>query len=189
MRLMTFSTLVALSCVLSAQAPTPSLQVNFTASTEKFGAATEEYRAIWAKEGARIVTAMERATGLRFEPGPIEVSVYEGTSYSGERGGRPMLLRASYPEETKRGTLVHELAHRLAADVPFKGDHHDLIFLFVYDVWVGLWGKPFADQQVRIEGLRKGIVDYEGVWKRTLALSADERARRWQEITGRGRTQ
>ena len=63
-----------------------------------------------------------------------------------------------------------------------------MIFLFVYDVWVDLWGKPFADQQVRIEGLRKGIVDYEGVWKRTLTLSADERARRWQEITGRGRT-
>ena len=42
-----------------------------------------------------------------------------------------MLLRASYAEETKRGTLVHELAHRLAADVPFKGDHHELIFLFV----------------------------------------------------------
>ena len=67
-----------------------------------------------------------------------------------------MLLRASYPTETKRGTLVHELAHRLAADVPFKGDHHELIFLFVYDVWVDLWGQPFADDQVRIESLRKG---------------------------------
>ena len=91
MRLMTCLTLVAFSSVLTAQTPAPFLQVNFTASTEKFGAATEEYRAIWAREGARIVTAMERATGLRFEPGPIEVSVYEGTSYSGERGGRPML--------------------------------------------------------------------------------------------------
>jgi hypothetical protein len=189
MRLMPLSTLVALSSVLSAQAPTTFLQVNFTASAENFRAATEEYRDIWAKEGNRIVAAMERATGLRFEPGPIEVSVYEGTSYSGERGGRPMLLRASYPEETKRGTLVHQLAHRLAADVRFKDDHHDLIFLFVYDVWVDLWGKPFADQQVRIEGLRKGIVDYEGAWKRTLALSADERARRLQEIVGGGRTQ
>jgi hypothetical protein len=55
-------------------------------------------------------------------------------------------------------------------------------------VWVDLWGQPFADQQVRIEGLRKGLVDYEGVWKRTLALSADERSRRWQEIISRGRS-
>jgi hypothetical protein len=187
MRMTILSALLALSTALSAQAPSTRLAVNFTASADAFGAATEEYRGIWAKEGDRIVEAMERATRLRFEPGPIEVTVYEGTSYSGERGGRPMLLRASYPEETKRGTLVHELAHRLAADVPFKGDHHDLIFLFVYDVWVDLWGQEFADQQVRIEGLRKGIVDYDGIWKRILALPAAERARRLQDIVGTSR--
>ena len=95
-----------------------------------------------------------------------------------------MLLRASYPTETKRGTLVHELAHRLAADVPFKGDHHELIFLFVYDVWVDLWGQRFADDQVRIESLRKGIVDYESIWKKTLAQPAAARARRLREILG-----
>jgi hypothetical protein len=182
---MTLSALLALSGPLLAQAPATSLQVNFTASAEQFRAATEEYRDIWASEGSRIVAAMERATGLRFEPGPIEVSVYEGTSYSGEKGGRPMLLRASYAPETKRGTLVHELAHRLAADVPFKGDHHELIFLFVYDVWVALWGQPFADGQVRIEGLRKGLVDYEGIWKRTLAMPEEERARRLKAIVSR----
>jgi hypothetical protein len=188
-RLTTLSALLSFSIALVvAQAP-PALKVNFTASADAFSAATEEYRDIWAKDGSRIVAAMEQATGLRFEPGPIEVSVYEGTSYSGERGGRPMLLRASYAEETKRGTLVHELAHRLAASVPFTGDHHNLIFLFVYDVWVDLWGQAFADQQVRIEGLRKGLVDYESIWKRTLALSAAERARHLQEIVAKGRVQ
>ncbi|HZM94704.1 MAG TPA: hypothetical protein VFB92_14845 [Vicinamibacterales bacterium] len=189
MRPMILAALLALSTPLLGQAPASSLQLNFTPSADDFRAATEEYRGIWAREGRRIVEAMERATGFRFEPGPIEVSIYEGTSYSGERGGRPMLLRASYAEETKRGTLVHELAHRLAADVPFKGDHHELIFLFVYDVWVDLWGQEFADGQVRIEGLRKGIVDYDGIWKRTLAIPAEERARRLKEILGRSRTQ
>ena len=184
MRLMILAALLTLSSPFLGQAPTPSLQLNFTASAESFSAATQEYRDIWAREGSRIVAAMERATGLRFEPGPIEVSIYEGTSYSGERGGRPMVLRASYEDETKRGTLVHELGHRLAADVPFKGDHHELIFLFVYDVWVDLWGKEFADGQVRIEGLRKGLVDYDGIWKRTLAMPAEERARRLKEIVG-----
>jgi hypothetical protein len=187
MRLMIVAALLTLSSPLRGQVPTPSLQLNFTASAESFNAATQEYRDIWTREGSRIVAAMERATGLRFEPGPIEVSIYEGTSYSGERGGRPMVLRASYEEQTKRGTLVHELGHRLAADVLFKGDHHDLIFLFVYDVWVDLWGKEFADGQVRIEGLRKGLVDYEGIWKRTLAMPAEERARRLKEIVGPSR--
>jgi hypothetical protein len=77
------------------------------------------------------------------------------------------------------------LGHRLAAGVPFKGEHHELIFLFVYDVWVELWGQRFADEQVRIESLRKGIVDYEASWKKTLQLSAAERARRLKEIVGR----
>jgi len=90
---------------------------------------------------------------------------------------------------TKRGTLVHELGHRLAADVPFKGDHHELIFLFVYDVWVDLWGQSFADGQVKIESQRKGVSDYEGIWKRTLALPAAERAKRFQEIVVGGRPQ
>jgi hypothetical protein len=187
MRLMTLSALLALLTAPFTQAPATSLQVNFTASAESFRDATEEYRDIWAREGGRIVTAMERVTGLRFESGPIEVVVYEGTSYAGEKGGRPMFLRASYATETKRATLVHELAHRLAADVPFKKDHHELIFLFVYDVWVDLWGQPFADQQVRIEGLRKGLVDYDGMWKRTLALSAEERAQRLGEVISQSR--
>ena len=189
MRPIALPVFLALSSAVLAQAPAKPLELRFAASAENFRAATDEYRDLWAKEGSRIVEAMERKTGLRFEPGPIEVSVYEGTSYSGERGGRPMLMRASYPADTKRGTLVHELGHRLAADVPFKGDHHDLIFLFVYDVWVDLWGQPFADDQVKIESLRKGSVDYEGLWKKTLALPAAERARRWQEIVSASRPQ
>jgi hypothetical protein len=174
--------LLTLSSDAYAQDTRNPLQVNFTASADQFRGATEEYRDIWAKEGPRIVAAMERATGLRFEKGPIEVSVYEGTSWSGERGGRPMLLRASYPSDTKRGTLVHELGHRLAAEVPFKGEPHELIFLFVYDVWASLWGQQFADEQVTIESQRKGLVDYEGIWKKALTLSAAERARELQRI-------
>ncbi len=57
----------------------------------------------------------------------------------------------------------------------------ELIFLFVYDVWVDLWGQPFADDQVRIESRRKGGVDYESIWKKTLAQPAAERARRLRE--------
>lgn len=173
--------LLALSTTVWAQQPSRApLQINFTPSADSFLAATEEYRALWKAEGPRIVATMERVSGLRFEPGPIEATVYEGTSFSGEPGGRPMMLRASYPEPTKRGTLVHELGHRLANDVVVPFDHHELIFLFVYDAWMDLWGKPFADDQVAIEGKRLPT-DYAGMWKKTLALSADERAAHLQE--------
>jgi hypothetical protein len=166
----------------TAQSNSRTVNVVFTPSNDSFTAATDEYKALWAKEGARIVAAMERATGLTFEEGPIQVSVYEGTSYSGEKGGRPMLLRASYPEPTKRATLVHELGHRLAADIQAPFDHHEVIFQFVYDVWVDLWGQAFADEQVIVESARKGLVDYEGIWKKVLAQPASERVRRFEEM-------
>src|SRR5438045_4753529 len=90
-----------LSSRLVAQERTVPLQVNFTASAESFGAATREYRDIWAAEGPRIVATMERATGLRFEPGPIRAVIYEGPSFSG-LGERPMQLRARDSPETTR---------------------------------------------------------------------------------------
>jgi len=94
MRLMISLLILAFTSQANAQTPESTVAMNFTASAETFRAATDEYRAIWDKEGGRIVAAMERATGLRFEPGPIEVTVYEGVSYSGG-GARPMFLRAS----------------------------------------------------------------------------------------------
>src|SRR5687768_2136104 len=126
---------------------------------------------------------MERVTGLRFEPGPIGAVIYEGPSFSGF-GERPMQLRASYSPATKRATLVHELGHRLIGDrVPRNIDHHSVIFLFVYDVWVELWGQAFADEQVAIEKKRTGgLADYEGLWRQALAQSAAERARRFQRF-------
>jgi hypothetical protein len=104
-----------LSSTLVAQERAKPLQINFTASTESFGGATQAYRDLWAVEGTRIVASMERATGLRFEPGPIRAVIYEGPRFSGF-GERPMQLRASYPPATKRATLVHELGHQLIAD-------------------------------------------------------------------------
>ena len=55
----------------------------------------------------------------------------------------------------------------------------------MYDVWVDLWGQPFADGQVKVEGLRKGIVDYEGAWKRA-ALSARASGTAFEGPAGEG---
>jgi len=162
--------------------PLPArLQINFEPSGEQFVPAAKEYTELWASEGARIVEAMERATRLRFERGPIRANILEAASYSGY-GERPMQLRASYPEATKRATLVHELGHRLMGDlVPPSIEHHSIIFLFVYDVWVELWGQQFADEQVAVERRRTGT-DYDGLWRAALALSREERARRFADF-------
>lgn len=94
-----------------------------------------------------------------------------------------MRMRASYPYDTKRGTLVHELSHRLISElVPKKFEDHPVIFLFLYDAWVELWGRDFADSQVAVESRRRGIYDYEAAWKTALELSAEERSIRWAEF-------
>ncbi len=56
------------------------------------------------------------------------------------------------------------------------------IFLFVYDVWVELWGQSFADEQVIIERARTGsLANYDKLWTEALAIPASERARRFKQ--------
>ena len=173
------ATLLLLICIGEVAGAT---ELDFVPQEPGFSAAVEEYEAIWKEEGDRIVSALEMATGLRMETGPIRAIVCECVSYSGYRE-TPMQLRASYPAATKRGTLVHELSHRLISDVAPEGvDQHQVIFLFVYDVWVELWDKEFADAQVLVESGRRGLYDYESAWRDALALGAAGRRERWRAL-------
>ena len=66
-------------------------------------------------------------------------------------------LRGSYPEATKRATLIHELGHRLQNDLfTREEDDHPALFLWLYDVWTALYGPEFARQQVEVESARTG---------------------------------
>ena len=167
-------------------APSP-VRVTFTAQSDSFTAAVREYTAIWNREGARIVAAMEQATGIRFDSPPyadtaIGAVVFEGVSNSGYRE-RPMMMRASYPDATKRATLVHELGHRLQIGVAGDEDEHEVLFLWIYDVWTTLWGKQFADEQVLVERARRG--PYPRAWDAALALNANERAAKFRRLKDR----
>lgn len=160
------------------------VRMNFTPESEKYAEATKQYQQIWAAEGAKMTEAMEIVSGLRFTETDIAVIVFEGASNSGFRE-KPMKLRASYPEEVKKATLIHELGHRLNSQLknrPQDIDEHRVLFLYLYDVWTRLYGKSFADRMVEVEKKRKGIYDYESAWNWTLALSAEERARKFKEI-------
>jgi hypothetical protein len=162
-------------------------QIDFEPESSRFNAATEEYRKIWRGEGERIGAALEQATGLEMEAGPIRTIVFNGISSSGYPGW-PMRMRADLAPDTKRATLVHELAHRLVSPLmPRRFDDHPVIFLFVYDVWVDLWGQAFADRQVAVESSRRGRYDYEGAWRDALALGREGRAERWKQFLARRR--
>ena len=181
------SVMVAVAVLVPGQAGAQEpLALHFEASAADFEEATEAYRAIWSAEGARITEALERWSGLSFPVRSVAVTVMEGPSWAGtDRMG----MRASYPPDTKRATLAHELGHILIGETipedergePVE-DHHRVLFLFLYDAWVELWGPEFADEQVAVESRRRGIVDYEGIWRETLRLDADGRARELRRL-------
>lgn len=162
----------------------PPVRMNFTPESERFVEATKRYQEIWKAEGTKMVEAMEMVSGLKFLETEIPVVVFEGPSNSGFRE-KPMKLRASYTEEVKKATLIHELGHRLNSQLrnrPKDIDEHRILFLYLYEVWTKLYGKNFADRMVEIEKKRKGLYDYETAWNWALSLSAEERAARFKEI-------
>lgn len=160
-------------------------RVHITFSAPDSLEAAEEYRRIWAAEGERMVAAMERMAGLRFVSEQyadtnISANVIERASNSGYRDS-PMTLRASYPADTKRATLIHELGHRLMSGLfRREEEEHEFLFLWLYDAWSLLYGRDFADSQVAIEKRRaQRFVD---AWNSALASDSSRRAQRWSAI-------
>ena len=168
----------------TAGAPT-RIRITFVPLADSFAPAAREYDRLWAAEGPRMVAAMERISGLRFIPPvyadtAITANVLEQASNSGYHES-PMNMRASYPADTKRATLIHELGHRLQADLfRREEDPHVPLFLWIYDVWVSLYGRDFAEAQVVVERARGG--PYPKAWDEAMALSAEQRAARWKQI-------
>ena len=96
-----------------------------------------------------------------------------------------MKLRASYPEDVKKATLLHELGHRLISQLtnrPKEIDEHRVLFLYLYEVWTNLYGSRFADDMVEVEKKRRGRYDYESAWMWALAMSKGERAIKFKEV-------
>ncbi|MBL0939389.1 MAG: hypothetical protein IBJ03_10855 [Gemmatimonadaceae bacterium] len=184
--------LMGVSHAPASHSALPSIvRITFVAESAQFANAATEYTEIWKLEGPRIIAATEQATGLRFDAPShadtaITVIVFEGVSQSGDPG-KPMRLRASYPEPTKRATLAHELGHRLQVGIARDEDEHEVLFLWLYDVWTQLWGREFADAQVLIEKARRG--PYPKAWDAALARSASERAEEFRSLRVRNTPQ
>ena len=125
----------ASAAVANAATAQHKFMVSFTPESEKHAQAAREYQDIWSGEGGRIIEAMESVSGLKFVEREVRVIVYEGVSWSG-RGSSPMKLRASYPSDVKKATLIHEFGHRLIAMIrkTKEVDEHRALFLILYDI-------------------------------------------------------
>lgn len=176
--------LVVTSTVLVSQSRRVTVTFSPAEKTPALNAAVDEYRAIWAAEGNRIIEGMEQISKLKFPDKSVKVQVYEGTSFSGRSGG-PMRLRASYQPDEKKGTLVHELGHRMNAQLttrPQDLDEHRLLFLYLYDLYVDLYGKDFADKEVAFGKTLKGLYDYEAAWNWAMDMSREQRLAKFAEV-------
>jgi hypothetical protein len=176
--------LVSLSMLVSAFAQQPGVNLTFTPESDRFAAAAVEYRSLWASEGDRMIQALESVSGLKFPNKKVKVIVFEMPSRSGV-GNDPMYLRASYTSDVKKSTLVHELGHRVNAQLrkrPKDLDEHRLLFLYLHEVRENLYGKDFADRSVQFERGLKGLYDYDSAWTWALSLTKEERAAKFAEV-------
>ncbi len=160
------------------------LAIAFIPESAEFTKASKEYDNIWLEQGADIILAIENATGLDFKETATNATVFEGISQS-----HPLKLRASYDADTKKASLIHELLHRISSDymlkLPVATDDlslglHKQIDLVLYDIWCTLYGKQFADQQVKIESQRSKL--YEEAWGWALQFSAQELSKMFSEL-------
>lgn len=147
--------------------------------------ATKEYEKIWQEEGKRIIQTIEKLSLLKFSEQQIYAIVYEGVSQS-----HPLLLRASYPKEVKKATLIHELCHRFLGNNSIRAkaptlvarelEAHKQIDLILYDTWCSLYGERFARENVEIESSRREV--YQQAWHWALSFSLSDRQEKFQEL-------
>lgn len=149
---------------------------------KEFVDAVNEYTDIWQSEAEKIIGAFKKITNLSLVEDRIACVIYEGISFSGRSPEDMMKLRASYNTETKKATLIHELSHRLLFNLKTQPnmDEHQTINLFLYDVWIELYGEDFANRMVEIE--KKRAEKYTEAWNWALFLNKEQRAEKFTEL-------
>ncbi|HYD12076.1 MAG TPA: hypothetical protein VEC11_04455 [Allosphingosinicella sp.] len=167
--------------LLGAAAP----PVTFTPLEPRFAETADYYRALWSREGGRIVAALERHSGFAFPARPLEIILRDGRPMTGY-GCSAIRLRGTYTGSAAIGTLIHELGHCLTAQMPRTAglDDHRLLYLFLYDVWTDLYGQEFANRMVRLERRIPTGYDYDGAWTWALAMTREERQARLRGLRG-----
>lgn len=162
------------------------LQINFYPESDNpvFEKAAQEYQQIWNRDGEKIQTAIEKISGLKFKEHLINALTFGNVSYS-----VPLQLQSDITLENKKGTIVHELCHRLLVGnnvrFDFGYDHpswnlevHKQVDLILYDIWVELYGEEFAKKQIDHEislWIGKDISPYKVAWGWILSKTKEER--------------
>ena len=167
------------ACTMLALLTAASPPVSFVPQQPRFAESAKDYRQLWAAEGAQMVSVLEARSGLRFPSHPIEAIVRDGPPIA-DFDGRWMRLRAARSPDYRRATLMHELGHLLARSLPRSAeiDDHRLLFLFLYDAWIDLYGQSFAERFMHGERRFTRAYDYDAAWRWALAMTREQRQAR-----------
>ncbi len=155
--------------------------------------AAKEYAGIWKEEGERIVKTIEKISGLKFKEKIINAVTYGGISFSG-----PLRFQSNLSLEDKRGTIVHELCHRLLVgnNIKLKGriteknfdlEAHKLVYLILYEIWTQLYGEKFAKKEVEFEkSISNDPINPHWIaWDRALSMTKEERQKEFKKYLKR----
>lgn len=168
------------------------MQINFYPESDnpKFEKAAKEYAKIWAEEGERIVKTIEKISGLKFKEKIINAIIYTEISYS-----VPLKLQSDISIGHKKGTLVHELCHRLVVgnNILVKTGKtynswtmaiHKHIDLILYDIFVELYGESFARKEIDYEislWTGKEVSPYKTAWDWALGMTKEQREKEFKK--------
>jgi len=160
-----------------------NLKFKLESSDNEIKQATKEYQEIWDKDGQNIISTIERVSGLSFPKEDINVTIKEKPSRV-EYG--QITLRASYPYNIKKSTLVHELIHILIPNKIIKefDEPHNVIYLILFDIWQEIFGKEYAIKSVNFE--RSLSPRYDKCWSNVLKLSNRQRIIKFKSIINNG---
>ena len=166
--------------------------INFYPDSDNpgFDKAAKEYEKIWQEERDKIVAAIEKVSGLRFKEKVINAVTYGEISYS-----IPLMLQSNISIKHKRGTIVHELCHRLIVgnnirlNVGFEDKNwnlevHKHVDLILYDIWIELYGRDFAKKEIDYEislWTGKDVSPYKLAWDWATKMSKEQRQKEFKK--------
>lgn len=168
------------------------MQINFYPESDNpiFEKAAKEYANIWRTEGEKIKATIENVSGLKFKEKIINGLTFGDVSYS-----VPLQLQSNISAEHKKGTLIHELCHRLLVgnnvrfnfgydDPNWNLEVHKQVDLILYDIWVETYGLDFAKKQIDHEinlWTDKSISPYKIAWDWALSITKEQRQEKFKE--------
>lgn len=162
------------------------LDVRFHPESDRPGLieAANEYEAIWAADGERIVEALTDTLKMSYDGRFFNALVHDAPTEA-----FPLRFAASLARPLKQATIPHELAHRLLAEHGLDGPvgrersdfaSHVQLCLFLSDVWRRVWGDDFAEEAIRLESELRPM--FRRAWQFQDTLAPRERDHRLAEL-------